>query len=209
MQTGAVVTLRDNPILQALPGSIVTHGGSTADCHTLIETGWSGDCGRRSGNGTNIAWIVQYQPLENGSNAYVIKIFDYLDLAGGWVGRLQGQNLAGGWRSASVKPAELTGRGPVELVVAVQPNGPAESLSYDVTSMRGNGSLAVAFHTTVVNQGVLVVDAGKVDEYGGVVAEGAKCCSSFQHRRVEWNGSKFRATILGQVEADQVPRGNL
>jgi len=199
------------PILMSLDASVVIPGSSDMDCHRLGDAGWTVTCGLVKMAGGKAAWVMQHEPASDQCCAvYVIRVYTYLRLAGGWVRRLQQTKLAGlEVVSGEVATADITGDGKPELVVGVRFPGSGNSVTvtYDIVTYGAGRHPRVAFFRWVSSEGAVTVAANKVDEYDPIYAPGQLCCpAQFVHRLIRWNGSTFRAAVVGRTNAGSVPQ---
>jgi hypothetical protein len=190
-------------VLHPVHGPPVTPVGPTAPCEDLIDPGWTGSCARVDMAGGTVIWVVEQQAVAGGCcDARIARVFRYSSSAAGWYPELEAKDLNGSlWDGASIKSLDLTGDGEPELLAGFRYLGSGFILSYDIVTFPLGGVPRVAAHPTASDHGSVTATTGRLDEYSAQYPNGEpECCPAyFQHRLIRYDGTVFRAMVLGHT----------
>jgi hypothetical protein len=198
-------------LLTSLAAAIVWPGDRHMGCKNLIERGWEGACGSETMAGGRVIWVVQHLNGDVASGPVVVRIFTYLEVAGGWVPRLQGEpSHETVWSSVEVLGKDITGDGEPELVLGVHLPQLTDAVSYDVVAREPGMEPRVETHGLAEIHGRVVLRSKGIDEYSGIGPADPTCCPlSFERRTIKWTGDVFEVVTTKTIDVDAAPTSDL
>ena len=210
--SGSTVVTAAGAILQQVSNPPINPAPQQAACHALADPGWVPECSSVNMAGGTAVWMVQHRPAGTCCEARVVRVFTYSPEAGGWIVHLEGRDLQGqGWSDVKVRALDLTGDGRIELVFGFRFQGSGNILGYDIMTFPAGSGPQVAAHPDEASHGSVTLGGGRVDEYSAQYPNNEpNCCPPyFLHRVIQWDGSVFRATNIGNVDPIDVPPSDL
>lgn len=147
-----------------------------------------------------VLWVAGTQDAGGGERQWVLRLHTFVPSSGGYVMRYQAVDPEGTWRGFRLLPAKLTGFGVDSIVVQVLIEGAEARRGYDILTWRSGGPLVLRAHRPEGPRMRLVVKDLMIEEYSSANAGGP-----YAHRRIRWDGVRFRSAGIALVPQSQVP----
>jgi hypothetical protein len=147
-----------------------------------------------------VLWVAGTQDAGGGERQWVLKLHTFVPSVGGYVLRYEAVDPEGTWRGFRLLPARLTGFGVDAVVVQVLFDSSNSHRGYDVLTWRKGGPLALRAHRAELPGMRVVVKDLVLEEYSATAGNG-----NYAHRRVRWDGTRFRIQTIGPVAPANVP----
>ena len=203
--SGTVITPA-GAILHRPVGPEVKPAGWRVDCYRLVNARWTGECARVRMAGGTVIWVVENKPSsEPCCGAWRVRIYRYSEDAAGWFPELQAKDRRGAvYGAVGIRAIDLTADGKPELVAGFRFLGSGSLFGYDIVTFAHRSFPRVAAHPDLADHGGVVFNVGRLDEYRAEYPHSEpECCPAFfLHRAIRYDGSAFRARVVGKVPAD-------
>ena len=193
--TTAVATLKPAP----QPTVFFAGGGADADCRTLVEAGWTIDCGRVDMAGGSRTWVVQTRATGTGTEARAA-VVHWSQARGAWLSDVTYRSTSFEVQTIKVRAADLTGDGKSELVFGFHRTGSGSILTYDIVGDSvADGPVVLAARD--LSHGRATVEPGKITDYQAAYPNNEpNCCPAYvQVSTVTYATGSFRAVATTRV----------
>ena len=187
--TTAVATLKPAP----QPTVFFSGGGPDADCRTIVEAGWTIDCGRVDMAGGSRTWVVQTRAMGTGTEGRAA-VVHWSQGKGAWLTDLTYSGTPSELQAIKVRAADLTGDGKAEVVFGFHRTGSGSILTYDIVGDSvANGPVVLAARD--LSHGRATVEPGKITDYQAAYPNNEpNCCPAYiQVSTVTYAAGTFRA----------------
>jgi hypothetical protein len=196
---GQILLEGDRPVVAA---------ASASACQSLVTAGSLGECGEVPVAGGRVVWVVERTATATGATALRARVFTFVPDAGGWVEWLQAADPNGDrWSDVNVLAVDLTADGVAELLVGFRGLDDRQTLEYDIVGYGQAGIPTVLAHPEAAARGVVVVAAGRLEEFGARFPndEPACCPPSYLRRTIAYDAGFFRVLAAEEVAPSAVP----